>query len=184
MRRILLSLTLLFAFCCFTTAFASDRKSAVATVRDFYKHYLAYDYSKTPKAPRPSITLSKAFFAEVTKTAAFCKKYGEGPCGWGADGDEYLDAQETDPALSYSNSLIAIREISPGTVQVKLNVYPSVENAGNYYHRTITYKMVRENGSYAVGDIAYSDGISTRKKLFEERTQLFAYRRLDGTGKK
>jgi len=184
MRQILLSLTFLFAYCCISTAFAADRKSAVATVRDFYKQYLAYDYSKTPKTPRPAIALSKAFSAEVTKTEALCKKYGEGPCGWGADGDQYLDTQEADPALSYSNSRITIRETSPGIVQVKLNVYPSIEDAGDYYHKSITYKMVRENGSYAVDDVAYADGISTRKELFEERKQLLELHRLDAAGKK
>ncbi len=101
-----------------------------------------------------------------------------------ADGDEYLDTQEIDPILSYSNSRITISEISPGTVQVKLNVYPSVENAGDFYDKTITYKMVMEDGLYVVDDIAYSDGISTRRKLSEERAYVLAHPRLDTGGRK
>lgn len=183
MRRILSCVTIMFAFCYVTTAFAVEPKTAVATVRDFYQEYLAYSFAKTPKAPRPAIAWSKAFFAEITKTATLCRKYGEGPCGWGADGDEYLDAQEIDPALSYANSRITISEISPGTVQVKLNVYPSIEDAGDYYQRSITYKMVKENGAYAVDDIAYTDRVSIRKKLSEERKQLIAYPRSDAAKK-
>ena len=184
MRRILLNLTFTFALCGMTTAFAADRKTAVATVRDFYRQYLAYDYAKTPQAPRPTMAFSTAFLREVTKTEAACHQYGEGPCGWGASGDEYLDTQESDPALSYSNSRITVREIAPGKVQVKLNVYPSVKDAGNYYDKTMTYKMVVENGSYVVDDIAYSDGISTRKRLSEERKQLLAFPRREPLGQK
>jgi hypothetical protein len=183
MRHISLVLFLLFTLCSSAnTTFAAERKTAVETVKGFYKRYLSYDYAKTPKTPRPTIALSKAFSGEVKKTADICKKYGEGPCGWGADGDEYLDAQETDPNLSYSNSRIAIREIRPGMVQVKLNVYPSIKDAGDFYDRTITYKMVMENGSWAVDDIAYSDGVSTRKKLSDERANTLAYPRQDAAG--
>jgi len=181
MRRIVLSFPVLLASFGITAAFAADRQDAAATVRDFYRAYLAYDHAKSPRAPRPAIALSKAFRAEVVRTEAVCKKYGEGPCGWGADGDEYLDAQETDPALTYSNSEIAISEISPGTVQVKLNVYPSIADAGDYYRRTITYKMVRENGAYVVDDISYTDGISERKNLSEERNRLQANPRVGAT---
>jgi hypothetical protein len=184
MGRMLSSLTFVFALCCATTSFAADGKTAIATVREFYTRYLGYDYSKMPKASRPTIALSKAFLAEVEKTEAACKQYGEGPCGWGADGDEYLDTQEIEPGLSYSSSRMTIREISPNTVQVRLNVYPSVKDAGDYYQKTITYKMVRENGSFVVDDIAYTDGIATRKKLSEERKQVLAYPRIDAAGKR
>ena len=93
---------------------------------------------------------------------------------WGADGDEYLDAQEIAPDLSYSNSGISIKEISLGTVQVKLNVYPSEKSAGDYYNKTITYKIIVENGKYLVDDMAYSDGISARQRLAEERAYIRA----------
>jgi len=173
----------LFALCSSAT-FASDRRTAVDTVRGFYQRYLSYDLSKFPETPLPTIPLSKAFSAEVTKTAAICNLYGEGPCGWGAAGDKYLDAQEIDPILSYSNSRITIREIMPGTVQVKLNVYPSARDAGDFYDRMITYKMVMEHGSYVVDDVAYADGVSMRKKLLSERAYSWAYPRQDAAGNK
>lgn len=182
MRRILLSFTFLIALFCMTTSAVAEQKSAVESVQDFYKQYLDYDFKNTPDIPRPAIRLSKAFAATVAKSEAYCRKYGEGPCGWAADGDAYLDTQEFDPQLSYSNSRISIKEIAPGRVQVKLNVYPSLEKAGDYYDRTITYKMVAEDGRYAVDDIAYTDGISTRKRLVEERKRLLASRRANAAG--
>ncbi len=119
--------------------------------------------------------LSKAFQDEIKKNTDACARYVSGPCGWGAEGDRYLDAQEIDPHLRYQNSGITIREIRPRIIQVKLNVYPSMKDAGSYYDRTITYRMVKENGSWAVDDVAYADGISTRKRMAEENAHAIAH---------
>lgn len=173
--KIFNSLIILVAICAnLSVAQAADQSAAVNTVQDFYKRYLASDFSKMPTKARPKIALSKAFAKEIKRSDVDCKKYGEGPCGWGADGDEYLDAQEIAPDLSYSNSGISIKEISLGTVQVKLNVYPSEKSAGDYYNKTITYKIIVENGKYLVDDMAYSDGISARQRLAEERAYIRA----------
>ena len=142
--------------------------SPVDTVSKFYSAYLAYDYRKTPNIPRPQIDLSSNFSAVVSNTAAVCKKFADYPCGWGADGDEYLDTQESDPDLTYKNSGIVVTEISPGVVRVQLNVYPSVKDAGNYYLKIITYKMLKESDRWAVDDVIYSDGKSTKQRLIEE----------------
>lgn len=165
-------------------ALAAEGKSAVATIQDFYKRYIGYEHSRTPGDNPPGLALSRAFLAEIKETDALCQKYGEGPCGWGADGDEYLDTQEVDPGLSYSNSGIAISEISHGRVQVKLNVYPSEKGAGRYYQKTITFSMIQENGSYVADDIAHSDGISTRKILSDERRELLQRSNPHSTSKK
>lgn len=172
MRRIIFSMAFLVTACGCSAAIAADHTTAVATVQDFYRRYLSFDYFKTPKTTRPTLRFSRAFLQEVDRTAAVCKKHEEGPCGWGADGDEYLDSQEVDPALTYANSEISIVATAIGRVRVQLDVYPSAKDAGDYYRKVITYKMVRERGSYVVDDVAYSDGISMRKKLVNERDQI------------
>lgn len=174
MRQILPRLALLCLMTCPMPSFAGEHKSALATVQDFYARFLAYYHEQTPGSPRPEMTFSKAFQTEIAKTAEACRKYGEGPCGWGSGGDEYLDAQESDPALTYANSGITFREIAPGTIRVRLNVYPSQTDAGNYYLRTITFRMLKRQGAYVVDDIIYADGPSSRKQLSEERRQLLA----------
>ncbi len=134
-----------------------------------------HDYSKTPKIPRPTLALSKSFRVEVKKNKEICAQYASGPCGWGADGDEYLDAQEYEANLSYESSGMSIAEIGPNLFQVTLNVYPSVKDAGDYYQRTIIYKMVNENGAWVVDDVMYADGVSTRKKMAEENAFVIAH---------
>jgi hypothetical protein len=147
----------------------ADSQTALVTVQDFYKKYLSQDFSKPPDASRPAINLSRNFRKEIRATSVACAKYVEGPCGWGADGDEYLDTQETDPKLNYNNSGISFKEIKPNTVQVKLNVYPSIKDAGHFYDKTIKFKMIMDGGSWVVDDVIYSDGISARKQLADER---------------
>ncbi|HLY96468.1 MAG TPA: hypothetical protein VKO66_04570, partial [Sideroxyarcus sp.] len=91
------------------------------------------------------------------------------------DGDEYLDTQEIDPNLSYLNSRIRFKLIKPNLVQVRLNVYPSIKDANGYYDRTITYKVVNENGNWVVDDVMYSDGVSTRQKMADENANAIAH---------
>ncbi len=119
--------------------------------------------------------MSKAFAREVNLTDKVCTKHVNGPCGWGVDSDEYLDTQEIDPLLNYANSGIAISEAKPGTVQVKLNVYPSEKDASGYYLRTITYQMTREGGAWVLDDIVYTNGISARKQMADDRKNALAY---------
>jgi len=157
---------------CITLAVMSTvsqaENSPVEAVSNFYRTYLDYCNKKVTSVPRPKIALSADFSSVVAKTEAACKKYADYPCGWGADGDEYLDSQESDPNLTYQSSGISITETSPGIVKVQLNVYPSITDAGPYYHRIIIYKMVHESGEWVVDDVLYSDGKSTKKALVEE----------------
>ena len=149
------------------TAVSAAADAPVDTVAKFYRAYLAYDSSKTSAIEKPAMDLSADFSAVVSNTAAACKKYADYPCGWGADGDEYLDAQEADPELTYENTGISLTEVSPGVVRVELNVFPSLKDAGNY-NRTITYKMLVEGNRWVVDDVIYSDGKSTKQRLIEE----------------
>ncbi|MEB4591625.1 hypothetical protein VSS37_11595 [Candidatus Thiothrix sp. Deng01] len=147
--------------------------TAVAAVDSFYQDYLNFhpagdDEESLP----PEIGLSESFKTDIKKSDEVCQNFDDGPCGWGADGDQYLDSQDPDPDLDYKNSGIAITEPEPGNVQVKLNVNPSLPE-GNF--RTITYKMVQEDGKWVADDILYHDEdavTSTRQMLAEERADI------------
>ncbi len=169
-----ISAVLIISILAFAVPTYAQPQTAVDTVREFYKIYLNRDLSKPADDKRPAIGLSHSFIEVVKHSSEVCEKYADGPCGWGADGDEYLDAQEWDPKLSYDNSGITIKEIKPDVVQVKLNVYPSIKDAAKYYDRTITYTMVKENGKWVVDDVTYTDGISERKRLAEESSDAIA----------
>lgn len=79
-----------------------------------------------------------------------------------------------DTDLNYLNSGIKFVEIERNVVQVKLNVYPSVKDANGYYDKTITYHLANENGDWAVDDVMYSDGESTRKLMAAENASAIA----------
>jgi hypothetical protein len=148
-------------------------KTATETIQAFYTGYL--NYRATPDTKHPVIAMSKSFAKAVTKNANICAAYATSICGWGADGDVYLDTQETDPELNYANSRIKISEVKPNWIQVKLNVYPSDKNENGFYDKTITYQMVKEEGRWQVDDVMYADGISTRKKMADENAFFIAH---------
>ncbi|MBK8451826.1 MAG: DUF3828 domain-containing protein [Thiofilum sp.] len=143
--------------------------TAVDAVSGFYKRYLA-DFAKDPA--KPDIAMSKAFRAEIQKSEQACKNFDDGPCGWGADADPYLNSQDYDANFSYVNSGISFKETAPNTVRVDLNVTPSAPEISK---NTIIFKMVQESGQWVADDILYPDGkslYSTRKALTAERAQL------------
>ena len=155
-------------------AVAAEPATAVEKIQAFYKSYFDYykqsnDTSDEQGIPPPEVEQSDAFKAEVKQSDELCAQYDDGVCGWGADADPYLDSQDPDVELTYENSAIAITETEPNTVQVKLNVNPSLAEGNT---RTILYKMVQEHDKWLVDDIVYADeggNISTRAQLAEER---------------
>lgn len=133
------------------------------TVENFYRKYLS-------PGKKPQIEISKSFRKLTRENEKVCKeKAGTDICGWGADGDIYLNAQEYDPKLTFDSSGATVTEAEIGTVRVKLNVYPSL---GKAYDREITFRMIEEGGRWVVDDIVYAGGDSSRKHIREE-TDLF-----------
>jgi hypothetical protein len=154
-------------------AFASGNEP-IDTVRDFYKKYFEYLNPKKQNLPKPRIKLSEQFQKSIDKNSYVCENYASGVCGWQADGDAYLDAQEIDPNLTFANSGITFTATEKGSVKVKLNVYPSETAAKNYYSREIKYKMILEKGAWVVDDIIYKDSGSSRKAIEKETVEYLA----------
>lgn len=148
--------------------------TAKDTIQNFYQKYLNYNYHKTPNLAVPELKFSTSFTEEVARNLEICEKYVAGICGWAAEGNEYLDTQESDPNLSYKNSGIKITETSTNIIRVTLNVYPSIENTDNYYIKTITYKMIFENNQWVVDDINYTNGLSSRKIMEDQDVATLA----------
>ncbi len=164
-------------------SFAEELKAAPETVREFYQHYLNFNYRSTPNAPVPELKFSRKFNEAIAKHNAICEKYVDGICGWGAEGDVYLNTQETDPTLNYKNSNIKITPTSGNMINVELNIYPSEENTDGYYIRVINYKMIQENGIWVADDIIYQNGISSRKRMEDQNAYAIAHPDKDVTPK-
>lgn len=178
MLRRTIALMLLASMALGLQAGAVEPEGAAETVKDFYRRYLSYSYSKNWTAPRPTIPFSKDFADEIAKTDHMCKELGEdGPCGWGSDIDVYFDSQESDPNLTYANSGMTIAEVGPGIVLASFNVLPSEKNAGSYYERRVTYKLILEGGVWVVDDVMNTAGLSARKEMAEEQEFLLAHPR-------
>jgi hypothetical protein len=144
----------------------SNPASAVGTIEIFYRKYLGSGGRDRAKAP--ALPFSKSFQALLDADFEACKKKaGTDVCGWGTEGDVYLDAQEFDPELSYANSGIQLSEPKPHWVRVKLNVFPSSKKDRAFYDRVIDFIMIREGGVWVVDDVV-TGTLSARKQIADE----------------
>ena len=74
--------------------------TASEVVQKFYQAYMDFKKTKTNKPPQ--LTFSKSFRELIKKNAKLCKQRAKGDvCGFGADGDIYLDTQDTDEKFSF-----------------------------------------------------------------------------------
>lgn len=156
------------------TSFGKEALTALQTIDNFYKQLLNYNYHETPNVKRPELKFSKSFKSAIERNAEVCKNYSTGICGWAADGDEYLNTQESDPLLNYENSGIKFREVSKNKIEVKLNVYPSETTEVEYYNRVIIFLMVQEGEGWVVDDILYGERNSSRKRMEKENADYIA----------
>lgn len=171
LKNITNTLFILIALAYSNFAISNEPRTALQTVESFYRDYLNYNFRETPDVPPPTIKKSKSFEQAIEKHTDICRNYSTGVCGFAADGDEYLNAQEIDPLLTYENAGIKFRELENNTIEVKLNVYPSEKEHTEYYTRTIIFKMIKEDGSWVADDILYDNGDSSRDYMETENKQ-------------
>jgi hypothetical protein len=146
---------------------AAPSKSAPATIEGFYRKYLG-----TAHKEKLSLPFSKSFRALQKEDAAACNKFAKGDiCGFGADGDVYLDAQDYDPKLTYAGAGFKATEADQGKVTATFNLFPSDKTQGDANKRTIVFVMVKEKGAWAVDDIL-TRGESSRKQLRDEISNI------------
>lgn len=137
--------------------------SAEQTVSDFYHQYL----NPNTKNRNTDLPYSRTLQQEIAINAAICKKYADGPCGWGADRDLYLDAQESDPKLNDTNANLHVTTKPGNIVEVTFDLFP-YDKPDNREHRTMQIKMVEENRAWVLDDVICQYTGSERKNLQEE----------------
>jgi hypothetical protein len=143
-----------------------------STVESFYRAYLPT--LSSPKAKPPKLAHSRSLLELIRRNDEVCReKAGTDVCGWGADGDVYLDAQEYDPKLTYKKSGAIVTEESPGKVRIRLNVYPSLKNAGKAYERDILFVLIREGGVWVVDDIVYGGSPDSARKQIQKEIEAY-----------
>ena len=136
-------------------------------IRSFYTSYLESLKNASIKN-RPDLVFSSDFKKSLQENKTVCEEYATGVCGFGADGDIYLDSQEYEQGLTLTSSGFRASDSVEGEVSVSLNVYPSVSTSDGYYEKEITFKFVLEHGAWVVDDILYADHISSKVRMREE----------------
>lgn len=148
---------------------ARSQPNARLVVESFYKTYL--NRSHGIKTKRVALTFSKSFRELIDSNTKLCQeKAASDVCGWGSDGDIYLDAQDY-KLEGYRKSGLSVMETEPAMIRVKLNVYPSDKKSKAYYDREITFKMIQEDSRWVVDDIIYKNGTG-RKQIQDEIDML------------
>ena len=135
-------------------------KSVIENFYRAYLHHMAHD-----SKPAPDVPFSKSFRALIDRNAKVCKEKAEGDiCGWSADGDPYLNAQDGDKDLTYERAVVDIREPVPGRIRVRIRNFP--DSAPGTITQ-IEYLMIRENDRWVVDDMI-TDRVSDRKSIQDE----------------
>lgn len=160
-----------------------SKDSAKQTIASFYEKLLS---EKNPMMSSESLSFSRTFSSLITENACYCQKYSSGVCGWGGmDANVYLDTQEVDPGLTLQNADLSVREVRPGIIQVRFNVFPFEEKSQRaLYEKTINYSVIKEGGRWVVDDVSYKDNISIRKKMHDENRQVQQNPDADASGVK
>lgn len=155
------------------------RTPQMQTVENFYRGYLDSFAAKQVTSQRQ---LAETFFSKSLikvwqDNLDACKqKGGTDICGFGADGDIYINSQEYDPKLNYENSNFRVFNFKEGFVEANFNVYPSVLKAGKadpFYDRRIRFYMIQENDHWVVDDMAYVEaaGPVSMRELIKKENQ-------------
>lgn len=136
-------------------------------IRSFYASYLEY-LSRPGERNKPTLPMSADLMKSIADNDRVCKEYATGVCGFGADGDIYLDSQEHEHGLSIKSSGFRMSIEGEGVVTVSLNVYPSVATDDAFYDKRVTFKMILEGGAWVVDDILYADQVSSKVRMRKE----------------
>lgn len=154
-------------------AFATTESSSPKeTIYNFYKSYFSSLNNKLDGSTF-ELTYSRSFSRLINYNEKLCKSFPDEICGWGADGDVYLDAQDYGKSLTIKNTRFQIHESPVKTINVSFYLFPS-DTSVRDNQRHISYKMIYENHQWVVDDIIYNKSISARKQIDKENKFLNA----------
>lgn len=137
---------------------------------NFYKSYFSYLHSKSTAAG-PDLAYSTSFNKLFNYNLALCRPFPDEICGWGSDGDIYLNAQDYDDNLTIENTHFTITESPQNVITVSFNLFPS-EKPDQHDDRIISYNMIFEQNQWVVDDIIYEHKSSSRQDIESENQSL------------
>jgi hypothetical protein len=136
---------------------AKRTDSPTQFITQFYKRYLNANTAEQNSDKQPA---SKPFFSKSLKSllarnyeVCSTKSRGDDICGFGSDGDIYLDTQESSPDLNFSNSEFKALQTGPKTVEATFTVWPEERDD---FQKKLRFTVITENGQWVVDDIEYT----------------------------
>jgi hypothetical protein len=151
----------------------SEKQQQLDLITNFYKDHLARPESRQASQLPTGSFYSKELEALVDANLQLCDSLSRGDdiCGYGADGDVFLDTQEVSPSLDFERAHFTVTRSGENTVDASFNVHPDM---GSAYERHIRYVLVREESGWRVDDMLYGDGRSMRQELQRENDAVLA----------
>ena len=150
----------------------SEQQQQVDLIADFYKNHFA-QLEKTQASQLPAGSFySRELEALVEANSQLCDSLSRGDdiCGYGADGDVFLQTQEAAPHLDIERAGFKAERVEDGMVDVSFNVYPDM---GKSYERKLRYLLVKETAGWRVNDVLYNGG-SMRQDIACENQEITA----------
>jgi hypothetical protein len=142
------------------------------TIYYFYKSYFSnLNAGANAKINPVELVYSKSFAREISRNKELCKRFPDEICGWGADGDIYLDAQDYGDNLNFANSRLKVSESPGGFVHVSFVLFPSDKQVQDG-ERHISYKMIFESNKWVVDNILYGKNASARNQIKSENALI------------
>jgi hypothetical protein len=134
----------------------SDEQQQVEFIANFYKNYLSQAGTRRTNNLPAGFFYSKGADAMITTNGHLCDKLSRGDeiCGYGTNGDIFLNAQEIDPDLTFEKAGFQAVVAGKNTIDVSFNVYPEL---GEFYDRKIRYVLAKEDAGWRVDDAFFED---------------------------
>ncbi|MYM69654.1 hypothetical protein GTP45_22820 [Pseudoduganella sp. FT55W] len=151
----------------------SEKQQQLDLITNFYKDHLARPETRQASQLPTGSFYSRELEALVDANLQLCDSLSRGDdiCGYGADGDVFLDAQEVSPSLDYERAHFNVTRSGEDTVDASFNVYPDM---GSAYERQIRYVLVQEENGWRVNDMLFGQGRSMRQELQKENETVLA----------
>jgi hypothetical protein len=151
----------------------SEKQQQLNLITDFYKDHLSRPEYRPPSQLPAGSFYSRELEALVDANSHLCDSLSRGDeiCGYGADGDVFLQSQEIAPGLDFEKSGFKAVRSDENTVDVSFNAYPEM---GEAYARRIKYVLVKEQAGWRVNDVLLAAGRSMRQELKRENEAILA----------
>lgn len=156
----------------------SDAGQQVQFLAHFYKTYLSRPASADFDLP-PGSFYSQRAETLIAMNRQLCTTLSRSDdiCGYGADGDVFLNAQEIATDLNFKTSKFKAIPSGNNTIDVSFTVWPG---NGVRYDRQLRYVLVKEPGGWRVDDVFFGTGggfretESMRHQISQENARVLA----------